>query len=290
MNKVNFNGMEITNSGGSMRIIRWAPNRGFDEFIWNVLVRRHSADTLEEFRFPDAAPGRFRGELVVSDGDLTTATCPEIDLVHIETGIDQRYKEMRIRFQYDRNVINAAVGAPDPEFGFPDIDPPASGPLRTTYRAKIDGNPENLIEARSFTTDVASTVVRLASVRTGAANSALTRVLRMHKTHNAARRRFTGFTYEFTKQDLKISPRTLDTIEVIELAGTGLDEPLPAVEGYVTDNGRPSLLSGGLTGNQLLDHHRNSRVAEDDDLPIGEPLQVVTIKFRPGYARNINLT
>jgi hypothetical protein len=202
--------------------------------------------------------------------------------------ITQRYKERALHFQYDRTVINAAIGPAAPTFGFTEFAGPASGSLKDNYTVKINGNPENVIAAEAVTNDTTSTVVRLVTVRTGTANSALEAMKVMHTTHNATRGLFAPVAIDFSRAQLILNPTSLAMWEVIELYGTALDEPLPAVEGYSIDGPPESLFSGKVTGLSLLEHHRDSR-GSDDNLPFGAPLQCVTIQFQPNFHRDLDL-
>ncbi len=281
MNKATFNSITLEDIHGRMMCCLWRQNLGFARYA--IELRQHvwSANMLDTAAFPDDVPGRWSSDLTISEGDLAECTFPSIDFKSIHARVSQREKVRRSRFEYDRLTINGAAFTA-PTFGFTAQPAPAAGPLKDTYQFKLDGELENIVEFEAVMTDVASVVARWVTIRTGEENSWLKKITDTHVAANVTRGLFGEYTIGFTKQDITINPTTLDQIEVLELSGLCLADPLPEVTGYTLDVGRDSLFGGRVTGVDLLNHRRNQRT---DDLTFGETLEIATVVFKPGHYR-----
>lgn len=285
-NDASFAGKQLTNVHGRKSELLWRPNNGFDRFDVTLVSLVWSADVLDSFGFDGPAANRVTDTLTVSEGDLTTCSYPEIDLSAIETQITQRRKLRRVQFHYDSQTINRR-GFAGPTFGFHPQPPLAGGPLRDSYMIRIDGQPERPLAVELVTTDVASTALRVALVRTGPDNSPMRKLAEMHSAWNAARALFAGFTIGFSKGDLDVNPTTVEQIEVIELAGCFLTDRMPPLSAYtVSGADHGPQLAGGPSGVELLDDHRHQRRPV---LEFGETVEVLTVVFKPGHYRGICL-
>lgn len=281
MNKATFDSITLEDIVGRLTYCLWRQNLAFAKYLIELRQHAWSANTLDAVAFPDDAPARWPGDLTISEGDLTECTFPGIDFQSIRTRVSQREKVRRSRFEYDRKTINAAT-VTAPTFGFVEQPAPAAGPLTDTYQFKLDGELENIVTFEALMTDVASVVVRFVTIRTGEANSWLKKITDTHVAANVTRGLFAEYTVGCSISDLAINPTTLDQIEVIELSGLCLADPLPEVTGYTLDVSRDSLFGGRVTGVDLLNHRRNQRT---DDLTFGETLEIATIVFKPGHYR-----